>query len=146
LSKEQIEVDGAIAVDSVEALFDGVQFVSLHIPSTEKTNKSINKELLLKMSKNGVLINTARAEVVDEAGLVEAFGERADLAYISDVAPMEKGVFDSLGKRAFVTAKKMGAQTSEANNNAGIAAAKQIVAFFEQGDAKFQVNKPGQTF
>lgn len=146
LKKEDIETTGAKAVDSVAELF-AADFVSLHIPATKETTKSITKEFLLSMPKNGVLVNTARPEVVDEDGLLAAFTERKDLRYIADVIP---GNLDALNaenpKRAFVTPKKMGAQTGEANNNAGIAAAKQIVDFFEKDDRRFQVNKPGQTF
>ncbi|CAD7935452.1 unnamed protein product [Amoebophrya sp. A120] len=146
LKKEDIESAGAVPVGSVAELFDA-NFVSLHIPCTPETKESIGKDFLLKMPKNGVLVNTARAEVVHEAGLLEAFAERADLSYISDVAPtFDMEQLNASKKRCFVTKKKMGAQTSEANNNAGIAAAKQIVDFFEKGDVRFQVNKPGQTF
>ncbi|CAD7960168.1 unnamed protein product [Amoebophrya sp. A25] len=143
LKKEDIEATGAVAASSVAELFDA-NFVSLHIPCTPETRESIGKEFLLKMPKKGVLVNTARAEVINEPEMVEAFKERSDLAYVTDVKP-EK-CLDELAPRTFMTKKKMGAQTSEANNNAGIAAAQQIVAFFEKGDVRFQVNKPGQTF
>jgi D-3-phosphoglycerate dehydrogenase len=155
LKPEDIEATGAKCAKTVAELFSDAQFVSLHIPATPETTKSINYDLLASMPKNGVLINTARAEVIDEPGLLKAFGERSDLVYISDVAPTEvkdlEAQVDALeiskkAKRAFITPKKMGAQTSEANNNAGVAAAKQIVDFFEKGEKKFQVNKPGQTF
>jgi len=146
LKKEDIEAAGAKAVDSIPDLFTA-NIVSLHIPATAETTKSINYDLLNKMPKNGVLVNTARMEVIDEDGLQKVFGERADLTYISDVLPAFN--FEALNKdkrRIFSTPKKMGAQTTEANNNAGIAAANQIVAFFEKNDVRFQVNKPGQKF
>jgi len=148
LKPEDIEAGGAKPCAAVSDLFSA-NFVSLHIPCTPETRNSINKDLLLKLPKNGVLVNTARAEVVDETeatGILGAVKERPDIKYIADVVPMTEGLLEKLGKNAFVTPKKMGAQTSEANNNAGIAAAKQIRAFFESNDVKFQVNKPGQTF
>jgi len=143
------------AVGSYKELFEKAHFVSLHIPCTPETKGSIGYAELMSMPKGGTLINTARAEVVDEEGLLKAFTERADLKYLADVQPMDKTLLEKLNgadkgwsasTRAFVTPKKMGAQTSEANNNAGIAAAKQVVAFFEEGDVRFQVNKPGQKF
>eukprot|EP00392_Amoebophrya_sp_AT5.2_P007523 g7538.t1 len=148
VKKEDIESTGAAAAETVADLFSA-NFVSLHIPCTPETKASIGKEFLSKMPKSGVLINTARAEVVNEAELMETFEERPDLAYLSDVAPeaeLEAKFNTEKKKRVLVTKKKMGAQTSEANNNAGIAAARQIVDFFEKGDVRFQVNKPGQTF
>eukprot|EP00397_Hematodinium_sp_SG-2012_P041952 GEMP01046317.1.p1 GENE.GEMP01046317.1~~GEMP01046317.1.p1 ORF type:complete len:314 (+),score=96.77 GEMP01046317.1:46-987(+) len=146
LKKEDIESANATCATSVAELFTA-NFVSLHIPATEETKKSINYELLMKLPQNGVLVNTARKEVIDEEGMYKAFAERPDLAYVSDVMPSTP--FDHVNekkRRIFVTAKKMGAQTVEANNNAGVAAAEQIVAFFEKNDVQFQVNKPGQTF
>merc|ERR1711959_572574 len=126
----------------VPDLFAQCHFVSLHIPATPETKKSINKELLLSMPKKGVLVNTARKEVVDEAGMKAAFAERQDLRYICDVGT-DMAPDEMCGPgRALCTKKKMGAQTTEANENAGIAAAKQIVDFFEKGDVRFQVNKP----
>lgn len=123
IPKEAIEAAGATFCASVEELFAGANFVSLHIPSTPQTNKSINKALLSSMGKGGVLVNTARSEVVHEQELVELFKERSDLSYVSDVPPSGDmaGEFDALNtdkkKRVFVTKKKMGAQTLEANNN-----------------------------
>jgi D-3-phosphoglycerate dehydrogenase len=140
LKDEQIEAAGAKPVGSYQELFD-CQFVSLHIPATDETKNSINGELLMRMPKNGVLINTARKEVVCEDGLKATFESRPDFCYLADV---HQGLALEYGKRCFVTPKKMGAQTAEANNNAGTAAAAQIVAFFEKDDRKFQVNKPGQ--
>ena len=129
-------------VDSIEELYSKCQYVSLHIPATEQTKKSIGFELLSKMPKNAVLINTARKEVINEEGLVEMFANRADFKYVSDVEPGNKAeIVEKFTGRFFFTPKKMGAQTSEANNNAGVAAAHQIVKFFATGDKTFQVNK-----
>jgi len=143
IPNEAIAEAGAIPVDTVEELFQA-QYVSLHVPLTDETKDSINKSLLSRMPKGGTLINTARPEVVNEADLLELFSERPDFCYLSDVAPKNKddikaAVGDKYGKRAIFTAKKMGAQTTEANNNAGVAAANQIVGFFERGETRFQV-------
>ncbi len=142
VKKEDIEKDGVKALDSVEALYSKCQYVSLHIPANDKTKKSIGWQLLSKMPKNAVLINTARKEVIDEPGMMETLEKRPDFMYLSDIAPDTaadlKAKFDA---RCFFTPKKMGAQTAEANINAGIAAAEQIVNFFEKGDKTFQVNK-----
>lgn len=133
---------GIKPLHSAEELYKTCDYVSLHIPANDKTKKSIGHNLLSMMPKNGVLVNTARAEVIDEEGMVKIMEERADLKYVSDVAPSNAGVFaEKFAGRFYFTPKKMGAQTSEANNNAGIAAINQIVAFFEKGDKTFQVNK-----
>merc|ERR1711933_359444 len=141
--KEKIQELGATPVDSIPDLFK-YQYVSLHVPLTPETKESINKALLSKMPKGGTLINTARHEVVHEAEMVEVFKERPDFCYLCDVAPknaeeIKTLVGDKYMKRAIFTKKKMGAQTLEANNNAGVAAANQIVNFFEKGEKKFQV-------
>lgn len=129
-------------VHSVDELYSKCQYVSLHIPANEKTKKSINFELLSKMPKNAVLVNTARKEVIDEAGLLKMFAEREDFKYLSDIEPgCSAEMAEKYAGRYFFTPKKMGAQTSEANINAGIAAAKQIVGYFQHGDVTFQVNK-----
>ena len=129
-------------VHSVDELYSKCQYVSLHIPANEKTKKSINFELLSKMPKNAVLVNTARKEVIDEAGLLMMFAEREDFKYLSDIEPgCSAEMAEKYAGRYFFTPKKMGAQTSEANINAGIAAAKQIVGYFQHGDVTFQVNK-----
>jgi len=143
MPKAAIESYGATAVETAAELFD-YQYVSLHVPLTPETKESINKALLLKMPKNGTLINTARQEVVHEAELLEVIKERPDFCFLSDVTPknaaeIKEVVGDKYMKRVIFTAKKMGAQTLEANNNAGVAAANQIVNFFEKGDVKFQV-------
>jgi len=129
-------------VHTVEELYSKCQYVSLHIPANEKTKKSINFELLSKMPKNAVLVNTARKEVIDETGLLKMFAEREDFKYLSDIEPgCTAQIAEKYTGRYFFTPKKMGAQTSEANINAGIAAAKQIVSYFQTGDITFQVNK-----
>lgn len=140
---EDITAAGATPLDSVADLFRQ-QYVSLHVPLTPETKDSINKALLSTMPKGATLINTARPEVVNEAELLELLRERADFCYLSDVAPKNKDeiasvVGDKMGKRVIFTSKKMGAQTLEANNNAGVAAANQIVGFLERGETRFQV-------
>ena len=140
--KEAIEAAGVHAVDSTEALFDTCDIVSLHIPATPETKNSINYGMVNRLPKGGILINTARKEVIDEAGLIKLMEEREDLKYISDIAPAAAEEFAAkFAGRYFATPKKMGAQTAEANINAGIAAAKQIVGFLHDGITKFQVNK-----
>lgn len=139
--KEAIEAAGVTAVDSQDALFETCDIVSLHIPATAETVKSINGTLVGKMKKGGILINTARKEVIDEEGLLTLMTERADIRYITDIKPDADTEFAKFEGRYFSTPKKMGAQTAEANNNAGIAAAKQINAYFADGITKFQVNR-----
>ncbi len=133
---------GVKPVHSVEELYKNNEIVSLHIPATAETKGSVGYNLLMQMPKGGVLINTARKEVIDEAGLDKALTERTDLKYVADIKPdiaeELKSKFDS---RVFFTPKKMGAQTAEANINAGIAAAKQVVAYLRDGIDKFRVNK-----
>ncbi|MBQ5653458.1 MAG: 3-phosphoglycerate dehydrogenase, partial [Alistipes sp.] len=117
-------------------------FLSLHIPSTPETKGSIGYEKLMSLPKGATLINTARKEVIDEVGLKKALTERADLKYVTDIAPSNAAEMEELfGKRFFATPKKQGAETAEANINAGLAAARQIVAYFVDGENCFQVNK-----
>lgn len=133
---------GVTPVKSVDKLYSGNQIVSLHIPATPETKGSVGYELMMKLPKNGVLVNTARKEVIDEEGLRKALAERADLKYVADVKPDNAAVLEEeFSGRVFFTPKKMGAQTAEANINAGIAAARQIVDFFRDGSAPFRVNK-----
>ena len=140
--KEAIEAAGVHAVDSQDALFETCDVVSLHIPATPETKQSINKALVGKMKKGGILINTARKEVINEPELIELMSEREDLKYITDIMPDANAEFaEKFAGRYFSTPKKMGAQTAEANINAGIAAAKQIVAYFKEGNERFRVNK-----
>ena len=136
-----IEAAGVHAVKNQEELFTTCDIVSLHIPATPETTKSINYDLCSKMKKNAILINTARKEVIDEAGLWKLMAERADLKYITDIMPKADKDFKCFKDRYFSTPKKMGAQTAEANTNAGLAAANQIVDFIKNGVTKFQVNK-----
>ena len=140
--KEVIEAAGVKAVDNQDALFENCDIVSLHIPATAETKQSINYALVNKMKKGGIVINTARKEVINEPELIKLMEERADLKYITDVAPDADADFKAKFEgRYFATPKKMGAQTAEANINAGLAAANQIVDFFATGNKKFQVNK-----
>jgi D-3-phosphoglycerate dehydrogenase / 2-oxoglutarate reductase len=142
ISKEEIEKDGVTAVASAEELYSTCNYISLHIPANSQTKLSINHALLSRMPAPAVLVNTARAEVIHEADLLKLFAERKDFAYLSDVEPANKADFEAGYKgRFFFTPKKMGAQTEEANINAGIAAATQIVNFLKNGDRTFQVNK-----
>ncbi|MCJ7446350.1 MAG: NAD(P)-binding domain-containing protein [Bacteroidales bacterium] len=130
------------ACKSAEELYSKCQYVSLHIPANDKTKKSVGYDLLKTMPKNAVLVNTARKEVINEDGLLKIFEERPDFRYLSDVEPDCKPVFEEKYKGRFIfTAKKMGAQTEEANINAGVAAARQIVDYFKTGNEKFKVNK-----
>ena len=136
------EADGVKKVDSLEDLYRQADFLSLHIPATEQTRGSIGYELLMSMPKGATLVNTARKEVIDEEGVVRAMTEREDLKYITDIAAGNQAELDEkFGKRVFATAKKMGAETAEANVNAGLAAANQIVDFLKNGNTRFQVNK-----
>ncbi|MBR5654425.1 MAG: 3-phosphoglycerate dehydrogenase [Prevotella sp.] len=139
--KEVIEKAGVKAVDSQDALFEQCDIVSLHIPATPETKNSINAALVGKLPKGGILVNTARKEVINEPELLKLFAERTDLKFVTDIMPDANDEFAQFEGRYFSTPKKMGAQTAEANINAGIAAAKQINAFFKDGDTRFQVNK-----
>ncbi len=142
VSKEDIEKDGVKSLASVEELYSKCQYISLHIPANEKTKASINTALLSLMPNGATLVNTARKEVICEDSLKKIFAERDDFTYLSDIAPVcAAELTENYGARCFFTPKKMGAQTSEANINAGIAAAEQIKAFIEKGDRTFQVNK-----
>lgn len=139
---EVIEGAGVKALPNVQDLYKENQFVSIHIPATPETKKSIGYDLLMSMPKGAVVINTARKEVIDEDGLAKALSDRADLKYFADIKPDNAEALKSeFGDRVFFTPKKMGAQTAEANINAGIAAANQTVAYFKEGINKFQVNK-----
>ena len=139
--KEVIEKEGVVAVDSQDELFKTCDIVSLHIPATAETKQSINARTVGQMKKGAILINTARKEVINEPELLQLMSERTDIKYITDIMPDAHDSFSAFEGRYFSTPKKMGAQTAEANTNAGIAAAKQICAYFATGDTKFQVNK-----
>ena len=139
---EVFAADGVEPVASVEELYKRSDFLSLHIPATPQTVGSIGYDLLMSMPKGATLVNTARKEVIDEAGVLQALTEREDLKYITDIAAGNQAELDEkFGKRVFATPKKMGAETAEANINAGLAAARQIVDFLKNGNRKFQVNK-----
>ncbi len=139
---EVFAADGVEQVGSVEELYRVSDFLSLHIPATAQTKGSIGYDLLMSMPKDATLVNTARKEVIDEAGLLRALSEREDLKYVTDIAADRQSELDEkCGKRVFATAKKMGAETAEANLNAGLAAARQVVDFFRTGCTRFQVNK-----
>ena len=136
------ENDGVEQVGSVEELYAASDFLSLHIPATEQTKKSIGYKLMMSMPKGATLVNTARKEVIDEGGLEAAMTERTDLKYVTDIAPDDVATMTAMfGNRFFATPKKMGAETAEANINAGLAAARQVVGYLRDGITKFQVNK-----
>ncbi len=139
--KDAIESAGVHAVASRDDLFKQCDIVSLHIPATPETKESINYAVVNQMTKGGILVNTARKEVINEAELLKLLADRDDLKFITDIKPDADADFAKFEGRYFSTPKKMGAQTAEANINAGIAAAQQICAFFKDGDTKFQVNK-----
>ncbi len=141
VAKEAIEKDGVIAVDTVEDLYSTCDYISLHIPANEKTKASINSGLFNIMKDNAVLVNTARKEVICEESLKKALAEKANFKYLTDIAPVcDAELKEQFADKYFATPKKMGAQTKEANINAGKAAASQIVAFLKDGDTTFKVN------
>jgi D-3-phosphoglycerate dehydrogenase len=140
---EAFKAAGVEGVGSADELYKRSQYVSLHVPATAETKNSIGKKLLSQMPKGGTVVNTARKEVINEAELIEVLGERQDLRYISDIAPSDATAAvlkEKFEKRTFITSVKQGAQTEEANVNAGLAAARQIVGFFERGERQFIVN------
>jgi len=142
IAKETIEADGVHCVESVKELYEKSQYISLHIPANAETKKSIGYDLLMSMPKPATLVNTARKEVVKEEDLLKVFADRGDFQYLSDIAPeCAAEIQENFSGRFFFTPKKMGAQTEEANVNAGLAAIRQIIDFFEKGDVRFQVNK-----
>lgn len=141
IPNEIIEKDGVTVVNSAQKLYAECNYISLHIPANEHTKESINYDLMIQMPKNPTLINTARKEVICENSLKKIFSQREDFNYISDIAPdCANELKEKYTSRCFFTPKKMGAQTAEANINAGIAAANQIVNFFEKGENTFKVN------
>lgn len=136
-----VNEEGIIAATSPVELFEKCDIVSLHMPLTPETEKVVGYDFITKMKPNAVIINTARKEVINEEELLKAFEERTDLCYLTDIAPKDLEKFNQqLGERFFATPKKMGAQTAEANINAGLAAARQIVNFFKNNDITFKVN------
>ena len=142
VAADVMEKEGVKVVSTVEELYSACHYISLHIPANEKTKKSIGYNLLSKLPKGGCLVNTARKEVIHEEELCKILEERPDMKYITDMAAdMQTVLNEKFGNRVFTTPKKMGAETAEANINAGLAAAQQIVNFLEKGDTTFQVNK-----
>ena len=136
------ERDGVKKMNSIAELYAAADYLSLHIPATAETKGSIGYDLAMSMPKGATIVNTARKEVINEEGLMKAMEEREDLKYVTDIAPDAKDVYaEKFGKRYFGTPKKQGAETAEANVNAGLAAARQIVDFFVNGNVRFQVNK-----
>jgi D-3-phosphoglycerate dehydrogenase len=141
IPKESMEAEGVTVCDSAEELYAASDYVSLHIPANEHTKKSINYDLLSNMKGHSVVVNTARKEVIHEEDLMKIFEENKDFQYVSDIAPDNAvDLQQNFGGRCFFTPKKMGAQTAEANINAGIAAARQIIKYLNDGDTTFQVN------
>jgi D-3-phosphoglycerate dehydrogenase len=141
VKEADITNSGVTPVGSIEELYEKSDFLSLHIPATTQTRNSVGTELIEKLPKNGCLVNTARKEIIDEEGLIEALKKREDIKYVTDIATDNHDkIKEMFGNRVFATPKKMGAQTAEANINAGVAAARQIVNFLENGDKTFQVN------
>jgi D-3-phosphoglycerate dehydrogenase len=137
-----IQKSGVKVCRSTEELYSKCQYISLHMPANDKTKKSIGYDLLNRMGENAVLVNTARKEIIDEEGLLRILEKRLDFSYLSDIAPDCKVIFEEKYKGRYIfTAKKMGAQTEEANINAGVAAARQIVDYFTTGNEKYKVNK-----
>lgn len=142
VSADDIQRHSIEVCNEVEELYSKCRYVSLHLPANDKTRESIGYNLLKRMPENAVLVNTARKEIIDEKGLLNIFNERSDFKYLSDVEPCCKTVIEEKYKGRFIfTEKKMGAQTEEANINAGVAAARQIIDFFMTGDERFRVNK-----
>ncbi len=138
---EVIEKDGVKALNSAEELYATCNVISLHIPATAETKNSIGYNLLNKMPKGAMLVNTARKEVINEPEMVKLMTERTDFRYITDILPANNDEMLQFAARYFCTPKKMGAQTAEANVNAGLAAANQIIDFLKNGNEKFRVNK-----
>lgn len=136
-----MEKAGVATVSSQEELFKLCDVVSLHIPATAETKQSINYSLINSLPKGAIVVNTARKEIIHEEELLKVLEERKDIKYLTDIMPDRKEEFEKFAAQYFSTPKKMGAQTAEANFNAGLAAAKQINAFFASGDTTYQVNK-----
>ena len=142
VSERVMKNNNAKQTINIEELYSKCQYISIHMPCNEVTKKSIGFDLMNKMPQNAVLVNTARKEVIDEAGLLKIFETRPDFSYLSDIEPDCKAVFEEKYKGRYIfTAKKMGAQTEESNINAGVAAARQIVEYFTTGKEKYKVNK-----
>ena len=142
VDKDFMRKNGVAPLDSVEKMYETCDYISLHLPSIPSTQRFVNYKLIGRMKKGATLVNTARKEVVCEDGLMQIFETRKDLKYASDIAPLKaEEIKEKFGNQVYFTPKKMGAQTAEANINAGVAAVSQIINFFEKGDTTFQVNK-----
>ncbi len=142
ITAEKMEKDNVTPMKTVEEMYSSCDYISLNLPLIEATRGMVNYQLMSMMKEGACIVNTARKEVVDEAALLDIMGKRTDLKYVSDIAPSIAGeLLEKYPDRCYFTPKKMGAQTNEANINAGLAAANQIVAFIEKGDATFKVNK-----
>ena len=142
VSERIMKNNSAKQITDIDDMYSRCQYISLHMPLNDITRKSIGYELFKKMPRNGVLVNTARKELIDEEGILKIFEERKDLSYLSDIEPDCKNIFEEKYNGRFIfTAKKMGAQTEEANINAGAAAARQIVDYFNKGIEKYRLNK-----
>lgn len=142
VSERVMKNNNAKQCTSLDEMYSKCQYISLHIPLNDKTVRSVGYDLISKMPRSGTIINTARKEVIDEEGLLKVFAERSDIFYLSDIEPDNKSIFEEKYKGRYIfTAKKMGAQTEEANINAGVAAARQIVDYFNKGIEKFRLNK-----
>ncbi len=142
VTDETMKADNVVPAGSLEQMYSECNFISLHIPATPQTIGSIGYDLISRMPAGGCLLNTARKEIINEAELVKVLTDRPDLKYVTDIAAgCQSELNEKFGKRVFATPKKMGAETAEANINAGIAAARQIVEFFTSGCTRFQVNK-----
>ena len=142
VSERVMKNNGAKQCINIDELYSKCQYISIHMPSNEITKKSISYDLMKKMPQNAVLVNTARKEVIDEAGLLKIFEERPDISYLSDIEPDCKAVFEEKYQGRYIfTAKKMGAQTEESNINAAVAAARQIIDYFKTGNEKYRLNK-----
>lgn len=142
VSERVMKNNGAKQINTVEELYSKCQYISLHMPFNDRTHKLVNYDLLKRMPQNAVLVNTARKEIIDEDGLLKIFDERPDFCYLSDIEPDCKAVFEQKYKGRYIfTSKKMGAQTEEANINAGVAAARQVISYFRKGIEKYKLNK-----
>jgi len=142
VSERVMKNNNAKQCTSLDEMYSKCQYVSLHIPQNDKTVRSVGYDLISKMPRNGTIVNTARKEIINEEGLLKVFAERSDIFYLSDIEPDNKSVFEEKYKGRYIfTAKKMGAQTEEANINAGVAAARQIVDYFNKGIEKYRLNK-----
>ncbi|MDR2563412.1 MAG: 3-phosphoglycerate dehydrogenase [Prevotellaceae bacterium] len=140
VGNDTMKQEGVTPLKTVEELYSTADYISIHIPATAETKHSINHPLLARLPKNATIINTARKEVIDEQGLIQLMNERPDIKYAADVAPDADEEFKTFGTRYYATKKKIGAETSEANINAGLAAARQIVEYFTTGNQRYKVN------